>query len=193
MVLNKLHKFSWLDLVLLAGLGLIVVGLGMSIRNSSKTAEVEIIKRGKAEEAEVDSDIMVDIAGEVIKPGVYKLRRGMRINDGLAAAGGLSAGADREWVEKSLNRAELVYDGLKIYIPKQGEVMASVAEAGGKISINRSGLEELNKLTGIGPALAQRIIDYREKMGGFKNVEEIKAVSGIGEKMYEKIKDEISL
>lgn len=71
--------------------------------------------------------------------------------------------------------------------------MGKINMGSGKISLNKASLEELDKLSGVGPATAQSIIDYRQKMGGFMSVEEIKAVSGIGEKLYEKIKDEISL
>lgn len=66
-------------------------------------------------------------------------------------------------------------------------------EVGLKININMATIEELDKLPGVGPAIAQRIIDYRDKNGGFMNVEEIKLVSGIGEKLFEKIKDKISI
>lgn len=175
------------------GIGLIIIGLGMSIKRAGETGEVEIIKNEGAGVTQVYSNVVFDISGEVIKPGVYKLPIGSRINDGLAVAGGLAANADREWVEKSINRAEVLYDGQKIYIPKRGEVMGEINMGSGKISLNKASLEELDKLSGVGPATAQSIIDYRQKMGGFMSVEEIKAVSGIGEKLYEKIKDEISL
>ncbi|MGI5840738.1 MAG: helix-hairpin-helix domain-containing protein [Patescibacteria group bacterium] len=190
---DKLHRFGWLDVILVMGIGLIIIGLGMSIKRAGETGEVEIIKNEGAGVTQVYSNVVFDISGEVIKPGVYKLPIGSRINDGLAVAGGLAANADREWVEKSINRAEVLYDGQKIYIPKRGEVMGEINMGSGKISLNKASLEELDKLSGVGPATAQSIIDYRQKMGGFMSVEEIKAVSGIGEKLYEKIKDEISL
>lgn len=70
---------------------------------------------------------------------------------------------------------------------------SNVVSISGKVSLNRANKEELESLSRIGPKLAQAIIDYRDKYKGFKNIEEIKLVSGIGEKMYEQIKDRISL
>ena len=145
-------------------------------------------------DVQVDSEVVIDISGEVIKAGVYKLKNGSRVDDVLIMAGGLGAKADRDWVDKNLNRAEKVYDGQKIYIPKVGEKVEILGVSDNKIiRINSATLEQLDKLDGVGPAIAQRIIDYRRENGGFKSIEEIKLVPGIGDKMFEKIKNEIQL
>jgi len=151
-------------------------------------------------DVQVYSKVIIDIAGEVINPGVYELKNTDRIDDALVAAGGLSGEADRDWVEINLNKAEKLYDGQKIYIPKVGEseklqVKSSsvLGTSSSIIRINSASLEDLDKLNGVGPAIAQRIIDYRTTNGGFKSVEEIKLVPGIGDKMFEKIKNEIQL
>ena len=154
-------------------------------------------------EVQIDSKVVFDIGGEVVKPGVYSLLKGSRMDDALVAAGGLSEKADRDWVVTNVNRAELLTDGEKIFIPKVGEseaivttgvtTVGKVATKNEKININKATSEELDKLSGVGPALAQRIIDYRVKNGGFKAVEEIKSVSGIGDKMFAKIEDEITI
>lgn len=208
--------------ILPALLGLLLVGVGLVFTKASRQQEtgIEILP---AEEGEVTgssekSSLFVDIAGAVINPGVYELPRESRINDLLVAAGGLSSEADREWVEANLNRAQELTDGVKVYIPSRGEVenqapVKSGVVAGqktlstsgeqkyfgvvepkiGLININTASLSELDSLPGIGPAYAQRIIDYRENHGGFKSVEEIKNVSGIGTKTFEKIKDKITI
>jgi competence protein ComEA len=134
----------------------------------------------------------------VIKPGVYELNNGDRIIDVLVMAGGLGAKADRGWIEKNLNQAEKIVDGQKIYIPKVGEEIKIDNKVLGTseskiIRLNTATIEDLDKLTGIGPAIANRIIDYREKNGGFKDINELKLVSGIGDKLFEKIKNEIAL
>ena len=190
----KSHKIGWVDVLLVSGVVLIIVGLGMSIRDSGKKNEVEIVKAGERNDIQVNKKVTIDISGEVMRSGVYEFMEGSRINEALAAAGGLSVQADREWVDKNLNRAETLIDGQKIYIPKKGETLGDkVVPNSGKISLNRATVDELDTLPGVGPAIATRIIEYREKVGGFKNINEIKLVSGIGEKMYERIKDKISL
>lgn len=190
----------------MVGLILIIVGVGMNFKdNFLEKSEVKLTTKSISPtgiiDTQVDSDITIDIAGEVIKPGVYKLKNGSRINDVLVMAGGLTAGADRDWVEKNLNQAERIVDGQKIYIPNKleseklkvkSENVLGISESK-VIRLNTATVEELDKLSGVGPAIAGRIINYRTKVGGFKNVEELKLVSGIGDKMFEKIKDEISL
>lgn len=197
---EKLQKLKWEDGVVILGLGLLVAGVGMNLKNSLATKEsARLVKN----DVQVDSEVVIDVGGEVLKPGVYKLAPGARVNDGLAAAGGLSANADRDWVEAKLNKADLLKDGQKIYIPSKKSETLNTKEENSKqekeeegsslISLNMGTAEDLDKLPGVGPATAKKIIDYREKNGGFRNVEEIKLVSGIGDKMYGEIKDLISL
>lgn len=214
-------KFDWEKFlekhwgkILPALLGLLLVGVGLVFTKASRQQEtgIEILP---AEEGEVTgssekSSLFVDIAGAVINPGVYELPRESRINDLLVAAGGLSSEADREWVEANLNRAQELTDGVKVYIPSRREAesettIKSGVVAGGQkyfgvleqktglVNINTASQNELDSLPGIGPAYAQRIIDYRESHGGFKSIEEVKNVSGIGQKTFEKIKDKITI
>ncbi|MCG0276701.1 MAG: helix-hairpin-helix domain-containing protein [Thermosediminibacteraceae bacterium] len=138
------------------------------------------------------SKIVVHVAGAVKNPGVYELDEGSRVIDAVKAAGGYLPEADIA----SINLAKKLHDEDKLYIPRVGESPAT-GDAGsgggsssdGRIDINSAGLEELDRLPGIGPALAQRIIDYRNQHGPFKSVEELKNVSGIGEKRFEEIKN----
>jgi competence protein ComEA len=173
-------------MILLLGIVLVAVGVGINFKEKlMPTEKVELIKS----DVQVDNKVTIDIEGEVIKPGVYELDRGSRISEILVMAGGLSAEADREWVEKNINQAQILNDGQKIFIPNVGAIHESPVQIG----INNASIEELDKLSGVGPSLAQKIIDYRTKNGGFKNIEEIKLVPGVGDKMFLKIKDQIGL
>jgi competence protein ComEA len=184
----------------------VIAGIGMNFKDSFwEKAEVKLTTKSvsitptQSVSGQIGSKILVDVGGEVIKPGVYELKNGDRINDALVAAGGLSAKADRDWVEKNLNKAEKVVDGQKIFIPKIGEevktenVLGSSTTESKIVRLNTATLEQLDTLNGIGPAMAQRIIDYRTQNGGFKNIEELKLVSGIGDKLFEKIKNDVGL
>lgn len=200
-----MKRLTWTDGLLVLGVVFLIVGLGVAIREKIPTTTIEVVKKTEkigTTDIQGYSEVVIDIGGEVMKAGVYKLAGGSRINDALIMAGGLAAGADREWVEINLNKAQLVTDGMKIYIPKKGETVSSQTAGSSaaikgvsndKVSLNQASLSELDTLPGIGPAIAQRIIDYRTEKKGFKNVEEVKLVSGVGDKLYEKIKEKISL
>jgi competence protein ComEA len=203
-LLEKIQKLKIVDGLLVLGFLLVILGIGMNfkdqflVENEKVKVESKNISPVIKNDVQVDSEVVIDISGEVMRTGVYRLKNGSRIDDVLIIAGGLNAKADRDWVDKNLNRAEKVYDGQKIYIPKVGENVEKsqfpISNVQSKIiRINSASLEELDKLDGVGPAIAQRIIDYRMENGGFKSVEEIKLVPGIGDKMFEKIKDEIQL
>lgn len=192
---NVRRRWQWVDGILGLGLIFLAVGVGMEYRTKvvPKT-EVEIIKNERRVVGESGGRILVDVGGAVEKAGVYKLEGGARIKGALVAAGGLSAGADRDWVEKNLNQAGEVWDGMKIYVPKMSEVLGSSEQVrGGKINLNTASQKELEELPGIGPAMAGRIIEYRQANSGFRNVEEVKLVKGIGEKLFEKMKDWITI
>ncbi len=133
-------------------------------------------------------EVMVYVAGEVVSPGVVRMREGSRVIDALEQAGGPTPDADLE----ALNLAQPLQDGQKILVPRMGGGVAEQqAQKGGsgKVNINLAAREELEKLPGIGPTLAERIVAYRESKGGFKSVEELKKVSGIGEKKFMEIRD----
>ncbi len=204
MLMEKLRKFKWIDGLLILGILLVIAGIGMNFKDSFwEKAEVKLTSKNISAtptiDIEVSSKVMIDVGGEVMKPGVYELDKDSRVNDALVVAGGLSAKADRDWVEKNLNKAEKIIDGQKIYIPKIGEeiktesVLGSSTSASKIVRINTATIDQLDTLSGIGPAMAQRIIDYREANSGFKSIEELKLVSGIGDKLFEKIKDDVAL
>jgi competence protein ComEA len=144
----------------------------------------------------------VDVKGAVKKPGVYAASRSDRVLDLIERAGGFAEDADRE----KINLAQKVADEMVIYVPKIGEEMpdfsggtagtgANGGEGGGaeKVNINTADESLLQTLPGIGPAKAKAIIEYREENGPFRSAEDIKNVSGIGEKTFEKIAGHISV
>ena len=156
-------------------------------------------------EEEEDYKIVIHITGEVNNEGIIEIKEGGRISDAIEEAGGLTKEADLERV----NLAYELEDGQKIYIPNKNDkdIDEYVTEGvddivlpdeltnmgDGLININKADLEELQELDGIGEALAENIIAYRENNGKFKNIEDIKNVSGIGDSKYEKIKDNIKI
>lgn len=146
------------------------------------------------------AEMYVDVDGAVVRPGVYRLKDGARVSQAIDAAGGLTAEAD----VTGLNRASKVADGQKIYVPKVGEQQTVSADGGadggavlasgandvaGLVNINTASAAELQTLSGIGPSMAQSIIDERTKNGAFASVDDLMRVSGIGEKKLAKIKD----
>ena len=145
------------------------------------------------EEYQTD-DVYVDIGGEVKNPMLLQLPSGSRIDDAIKAAGGLTDNADLS----NVNRAQLLEDGQKILIPTLGDSASaeeaqkiSDAQKDVKVNINTANDDELRTLDGVGPATAEKIINHREKNGRFKSIEDIMDVSGIGEKTFERLKDDI--
>lgn len=144
----------------------------------------------------IPARIMVYVSGAVQSPGVYELPDGARVDDAVKAAGGPTADADLA----RINLAKRLRDEEQIYVPRVGETSLPVAptgttggSSGGKVNINMATVAELETLPGIGPALAQRIVDYRTAHGPFSRIEDIKKVSGIGDKLFERIKDQITI
>lgn len=143
--------------------------------------------------------LRVYVTGAVLNPDVYVLPPGSIVKDALAAAGGAMAEADLD----RINLALTVYDQQQIYVPRRGEASLPVALpqeplAGGvqptnsdAININEATLEQLDALPGIGPAIAERIIQYRTENGQFGIVEDLMNVKGIGPATFEKLRDKI--
>ena len=131
---------------------------------------------------------MVHVAGSVATPGLYRLNAGSRVQDAIEAAGGPADGADVH----ALNLAELITDGQKIFVPAAGQPGVA-APAGpqpaGKLNLNTATQEQLEELPGIGPVLAERIVQFREREGGFQSVRQLLEIEGIGPKKFEGIED----
>lgn len=146
------------------------------------------------------SELLVQVAGEVARPGVYRVPPGSRVQDAVAQAGGLTRKADQAGV----NLVARVQDGQQVIVPRRGAggVAASAAAAGGTalagggptapVSLSSATAAQLDTLDGIGPALAQRIIDYRQAHGGFSSVDQLRQVSGIGDKRLAAIRKSVT-
>lgn len=157
----------------------------------SNTLEENIIEEPKVQ-------IVVHITGQVVNNGIVKVEEGARIIDAIEAAGGATEEADLS----KLNLAYLLEDGMKIYVPNihDEEDLESITSSSGvsesnkevlKVNINTATSEELQKLPGIGGAIADRIITYRKENGKFKDIEDLKNVSGIGDAKFNNIKSYI--
>jgi competence protein ComEA len=140
--------------------------------------------------AAAGSNIVVYVSGFVARPGVYKLSGELRVVDSVNAAGGFAAGANVSVV----NLAQKLTDGMQIHVPGNLSPTPSGGQTvTGKIMLNNADKKQLESLPGIGPALADRILEYRAAQGGFKTIDELKKVSGIGDAKYTALKDKVSL
>lgn len=142
------------------------------------------------------TQITIDIAGAVNQPGVYQLPSESRIVDALEIAGGLHTDADRDWVAQNLNQAQRVTDGLKIYIPLQGESVSTLPVGvlgtntqSGLVSINQSSQAALEELVGVGPVTAKKIIDNRP----YATIDELLTRKVVSSKVYEQNNAKLSL
>ncbi|MFC4760764.1 helix-hairpin-helix domain-containing protein [Fructobacillus durionis] len=161
------------------------------------------------EEPSASKYIKVDVKGAVHHPGLYQLKIGDRLEDALKRAGGITEEADVE----QLNRAQLLADGMVVYVLKIGEEKLpemknagtipgnpSASDTGGvdsakntgKVHLNQASQKDLESLTGIGPKKAEQIIAYREQHP-FKSIDELKEIPGIGPKRFEQLKDQLQL
>lgn len=149
----------------------------------------------------VEAQIVVDVEGAVMDPGLYRLAPGSRVGDAIAAAGGYSTGVDAIATSQSINLAEKLADGAKIRVPVRGETSppsagtpphfgaggsSSATSLAGPLDLNRATQAELESLPGIGPVTAQKIIDGRSQ-APFLSVEELQSRGILGPKTYQKI------
>ncbi|MBN1168341.1 helix-hairpin-helix domain-containing protein [Candidatus Woesebacteria bacterium] len=186
--------------------GAVLVGLGLfytKIQNNKEDQKVVLLEDAEKENA--STSVIVEIAGAVKKPGVYEFTGTSRIDDLLLKSEGLSDDADFEWVEKHVNRAALLSDGQKLYIPKLDEQSkdetansdilyqndASVLGDEGStiVNINTATRSELEELWGIGPVYAQKIIEQRP----YSSVIELVEKGVIKSNVYERNKDLITV
>lgn len=146
--------------------------------------------------------VLVQVAGEVRRPGVYTVPAGARVHEAVEQAGGLTRRADQAGV----NLVAKVADGQQVIVPRRGAAAgvagggaagpAAPAGAGGaagpKVSLGSATPEQLDGIDGIGPTLARRIVEYRQRNGGFSSVDELRQVDGIGEKRFESLREAVT-
>ncbi len=213
----KLDEFIYKNRLPLALLlvGAILLGFGVFLTKDTydlSSTKVEVLEGGTGSDS-ITSEIVVEVAGAVESPGVYKFGAGARIEDLLIASGGLSVDADRSWIEKFLNRASKLSDGQKVYIPRVDEFSgdaknqpflgtsdnsgggyqngSSVRGSGQNklININTASQKELESLWGIGPVYAQNIIEHRP----YSTVEELLTRKIIKTNVYERNKNRLTV
>ena len=180
------------------------------LQSSSQSAASRQTGASSASSA-ASGKVVCDISGAVKEDGVYTLKSGSRLQDLIDAAGGLTSRAQI----KAINRSLLLQDQDKVYIPYKGEKTAAAPTAGmasnaaasssssspgpaassaaGKVNLNTATAADLQKLNGIGEKKAEQIIAYREQKGGVKSIDELKEVSGIGDKTFDVLKDQITV
>lgn len=197
----------WQKMLLFGGGVLLVFGfLGLAKGFSDEGTKVEIIEATSSGRPQLlkREELVVDVAGEVVSPGVYRLSAESRVGEALAAAGGLSARADREWVAKNINLAGKLADGAKIYVPKVGQKIEGgvtvttgstnspgqvAGVVAGTININTASASELDTLPGIGPVTANKIITNRP----YQSIQELLEKKVVSQKVFDQIKDKIGI
>ena len=175
--------------VLLVALGItVVVGIVQSGTSSPEVVPLEEAS-GVAGEDVSAGVLYVHVSGAVARPGLYRLEGGARLVDAVAAAGGFAEDAD----EAGVNLARPLSDGEQIVVPVVGQAPPAASAGGGttadaRVNLNTATVAELDTLPRVGPAIAQRIIDWRTSNGRFSAVDDLLSVPGIGEKMLESLR-----
>jgi len=196
-------------LVAWAAFGLLVVAIALRLHangggGAAPPASVSFAPSGGGRAAAVAPaspvrELWVDVAGAVRRPGLYKVPAGSRLAAAVVRAGGVSRRGD----EAGVNLAQPLHDGQQVIVPLRGAaggVAAAAAGAGaaaggaagsGPISLSQATEAQLESLDGIGPALAGRILQYRQQHGGFRSLDELKEVSGIGDKRFQALRQSL--
>lgn len=178
---------------------ILLLALIMKVHNSNQS-EISVEAATETPEKEAE-ELFVDIGGAVHRPGVYKVASGTRLYEVIELAGGLRSDADTD----SVNQAAFVEDGAKIIIPvyseqddgnpdnvQTGNVPHPGDDINGKVNINSADKDTLKTLPGIGDVIADRIIEYRS-LNRFQKIEDLMNVKGIGDSIFDKIKEQISI
>lgn len=175
--------------VLVALSGTVAIGI---VRAASAPIESVTIEADAERDAAAAASVFVHVSGAVTAPGLYVLRDGARVVDAVAAAGGYAAGAD----EAAVNLARPVSDGEQLHVPLVGAAAdpAAPAQSGdGRVNLNTADSAALDTLPRIGPAMAARIIEWRDANGRFTSVEDLLSVPGIGDKMLETLRELVTV
>ncbi|MDN4525460.1 helix-hairpin-helix domain-containing protein [Fictibacillus fluitans] len=177
--------------------------LPLELRAADPNAAQDRLKAGQNQKNLQPAKIMLDIKGAVVRPGVYEMKEGDRVIDAVEKAGGFTKNAE----QRSVNLSGKVKDEMLLYILEKGEeapvpaVAQNMGNGAGQdggsgqsaVNINTANDQELQTITGIGPSKAKAIITFREENGGFKTVEDLLDVPGIGEKSLENMRGQVTV
>lgn len=170
--------------LLILGVSLVVV-MSLLISGQTKSEPIRIEPKTETNAETVSIAGFIHITGAVAKPGVYPLTNGMRLFEAIALAGGFTKAADQE----SVNLARTLTDGEQINVGQGG----TARKSDGLVHLNQATVADLDKLPGLGPTLAARIIDWREANHGFRSIDDLRKVGGIGDKLFAAIRKLVSL
>lgn len=194
LALSKGHRGVLISVALIA----VVVGffaLSLSWPSANESVETSPIAEADHAADSTETTIVVSVAGAVANPGVVEVPEGSRVADAIEEAGGLLDDTD----PGLLNLARVLNDGDLIAVedtqpdPNEDNESSAATDTAGTVNINAADAGALVSLNGVGPVLADRIVDYREEHGSFQSVDDLLNVSGIGPAMLEKIRDEVLL
>lgn len=197
-LLEKYKNFpkKYLIVAFPAGFGLIFFVYGLILLfGQNQTSEDITFEQTSFNQKEEKKNIVVDVEGAVVNPGVYKLLDGARIQDVLVKAGGLSQNADRKWIAKNINLATKLTDGGKIFIPSINETSSNFSQnsqesfSDSLININNASLSQLDKLPGVGETTASKIILQRP----YQSIEDLLSKKIVNKKVFDQIKSRITL
>ena len=177
-------------LVLAAAATSVVVGVVRTSATSDAVGEPVAVSAA----APAPASVYVHVFGAVVRPGLYRLDDGARVVDVIASAGGLAPDAD----ESAVNLARRVSDGEQLRVPVIGEALATGETApgvasDGRVNLNTADVSALDTLPRVGPAIAERIIQWREDNGPFTSVDDLLSVPGIGDKMLASLRDLVTV
>lgn len=169
-----------------------LVYFSLGAEDDEETIVPFVLENIEEVESEEPAIIYVDVKGAVVKEGVYSLPLGARVTDVIELAGGFLPEANKN----AVNLAQVLVDEMLLYVPlitESTQTISTIEVDDGKINLNTATSTELETLPGIGPSRAIAIIEYREANGAFQSIDELKNVSGIGDKTYEKLKENIKI
>lgn len=194
---EQLYIILGIIAIVLIGCVLGIYNQNAGIKQSSPESSLQTVIIGKPVKTEQNEPVYVHISGAVLKEGVYRLNKGDRLVDLLGLAG-----VDPYGDLDSVNLAETLTDGQKVFIPKKAGNVSSdpiidaniIAEKKGSIiNINNADEKQLDSLPGIGATMAKRIVEHRKDKGRFSNIEELREVQGISQKKFDKLKKQITV
>ena len=200
--LKAQSRFTWKELVVVCFLAVAMAGAGMIVNRQARVVRVKKTipsknvteKKAGNVKATRKQPIYVHVGGSVNQPGLLKLRADARAAEAIQLAGGVSDDGNVD----GINLAARLLDGQKIIVPSKTQSFETTVTNGENngysiININTADISRLQELDGVGPVLASRIVNWRQQHGGFKNIQQINSVKGIGPSKYGSIKDVISV